>query len=66
VKYDAALITRLRQLLGEDSVRVLGPGGITRSLATEKPDESDDASRGKESWSEDPMEAEMMLIGDDD
>ena len=66
VKYDAALIARLRQLLGAESVRVLGPGGITRSLATEKPDESNDTGNGKESWSEDPMEAEMMLIGDDD
>ncbi len=67
VKYDAALISRLRQLLGTDSVRVLGPGGITRSLAThavEKP--STDEGRIDADWSDDPLEAEMLLIGDDD
>ena len=65
VKYDAALIARLRQLLGTESVRVLGPGGITRSLATEKPEETAVASQ-EDSWSDDPMEAEMLLVGEDD
>jgi DNA polymerase-3 subunit alpha len=62
VKYDLTLINRLRGMLGPQGVRVLGPGGITTSLArtvVEEPatDLSDDESA---------FEHEMMLVGDDD
>ncbi len=62
VKYDLALISRLRALLGPHGVRVLGPGGITRSLAKQVEEEP----AREEVQDDDLLEREMMLVGDDD
>jgi hypothetical protein len=63
-RYDAELISRLRQLLGEHGVRVLGAGGITRSLATAVVAEP--AESNEPAWVDSLDDAEMMMAADDD
>lgn len=63
-RYDTELIARLRQLLGEHSVRVLGTGGITRSLAATESSVS--TSPQDEGWVDMTYDAEMMLVTEDD
>lgn len=65
VNYDATMIGRIRTMLGESAVRVLGPGGITPSLA--KPSVAPEpVSQSSEEWEVDPLDMEMQLTADDD
>jgi DNA polymerase-3 subunit alpha len=63
-RYDTELVSRLRQLLGEQSVRVLGSGGITRSLATTVVEPSTEPQ--ETAWSDPVEEAEMLMTADED
>ncbi len=63
-RYDVELISRLRQLLGDHGVRVLGNGGITRCLASSSVVESADPDGSV--WVDSVDESEMMLTADED
>lgn len=65
VQYDTNLISRMRSILGEKSVRVLGPGGITASLAKSSPEALDEAA-GEDQWQDENLDLSMQLVGEDD
>ena len=67
VNYDATMIGRIRSMLGDSAVRVLGPGGITPSLAKPSvPTPTEPANQSSDEWEVDPLDLEMQLTADDD